>query len=497
MTRGSITTLILAIGITFTGVPAQAEAASGEKALVSVLIRSDADLQELRAADASVYARLNTPNGPVLLMGADMPQTQALVARTLDVTTLDASTAGRRYYVVYRMPRLTEMNLSAYGRVLLEYGSRSVMEMTPEDAERLAEAGAELRAVTMDAKPLPTTPGGRPAPEAPAAITPQTSVQQMIDQVDSATVSQYAGDLSGEWPVTVGGSPYTIATRHTYSGTPIQKAAQFAGEHLEALGLAVEYHQWSAPAYPNVIGELPGLVSPDSIVIICAHLDDMPAGALAPGADDNASGSSAVLVAADIMSQHDWHYTLRFALWTGEEQGLLGSHAYALRSFSLGESIVGVLNLDMIAYNSIGSDPDVDLHANQSVSETLDLAQLFADAVTAYGLDLIPQIIPDGIGASDHASFTDYGYSAILGIEDLSDFNPRYHTTSDLLQYYDVDYYVDFVKASVATGAHMAGVYAEASAVPTMTGTGCLLAVLLLFAIAVGGLAVQRRRRAG
>jgi Zn-dependent M28 family amino/carboxypeptidase len=81
-----------------------------------------------------------------------------------------------------------------------------------------------------------------------------------------------------------------------------------------------------------VIGEIPGLVNPDDIFIIGAHIDDVTG---TPGADDNASGSVATLLAADILSQYDWGCTLRFAFWTGEEQGLLGSDVYAHRSSQL------------------------------------------------------------------------------------------------------------------------------------------------------------------
>jgi hypothetical protein len=146
---------------------------------------------------------------------------------------------------------------------------------------------------------------------------------------------------------------------------------------------------------------------------------------------------------------------LRFAFWTGEEQWLLGSKAYAARAFGLGENIVGYLNLDMIGYNTPNSEPGIDLHADAGRPETLVLAQLFSDVVDAYELNLLPEIVPNGIGASDHASFWDYGYTAILGIEDIGDFNPYYHTTADLLQNLDIAYLTDFVKASLGTFAHM------------------------------------------
>lgn len=447
------------------------------KALMRFMVRSDADLAELEASGLPVYARLNTADGLVLLIGADPVEAEALGVRALDVSMLDPDISGKQYYVVYRMPGRQLPDLAGYGSALYEDETHAIMRMSPGDAERLAEAGAELRAITLDAKPVRVFPEIQPAP---AVITPDSLIQEMIDQVDSATVYQYTGDLSGEWAVTIGGSPYTIVTRHTNSGTPIEKATQYVGEHLEALGLTVEYHQWGGSTYPNVIGERAGHGSPDSIVIICGHIDDMPSGGVAPGADDNASGTAAVMIAADIMTQYDWHYTVRFALWTGEEQGLLGSYYYAQRSYGLGEPIVGVLNLDMIAYNTTGSGPDIDLHADQSMSETMDLAQLFADVVDAYGFDLICEIVPNGTGASDHASFWDYGYAAVLGIEDFGDFNPRYHTTGDLLEHVDMGYYVEFVRASVATFAHMAGVYTDVSGIDDYADGGKVLPTLTM-----------------
>jgi hypothetical protein len=482
---------MLVFALAFLPFAGKAEAAPARMALLKVDAAAGTELQDLTSHDITIYAQLGSPDGPVFLVGADPSRAADLSRLGLGVSTLDADAGGKTYYVVYFAPRFDERDLSGYGRVIFRDDIQAVVEMAPRDAERMAEAGAELRAVTTDPKPLP------PHADAPrrfemsgtAAVTAHPVIQGIVDAVDSATVYQYTGDLSGEWPVTIGGSPYTIETRHTYSGTPIRKATQFAGEHLEALGLTVEYHNWTDPDYPNVIGELPGTGSPDSIVIICGHIDDMPSGSTAPGADDNASGSVCVLIAADIMSQYQWHYTLRFALWTGEEQGLLGSHEYALRSYNLGEDIIGVLNLDMIAYNTAASAWDIDLHANSSVPATQELAELFDDVVDAYGLSLIPQIIPMGIGASDHASFTDYGYSAILAIEDLSDFNPRYHTTDDLLEYLDMSYYVEFVKASVATVAHMAVPLTQPNEVPAARAP---ILVTLALLLAAAGLLARR-----
>jgi hypothetical protein len=442
-----ITVVLLTAGLA----PVAAVQSDG-RALVKIAWRSHEDLERIKATGVPVYATLATTGEPYLLAGATPQEIEALQAQGLDVIVLDPDMEGASYYLAYAMPSRLRPEWRTYGQLLLDDGVQVLLRITPKDAARLAEAGAELQAVTFDPKPL------RPAvaEEAfPTVIDPDPIIQDMMDQVSLDTVYNYTGDLSGEWPVDIGSAPYTIATRYTYSGTPIQKATEYAGEHLEDLGLPVEYHQWSGSTYPNVIGEITGQTNPDDIYIICAHIDDMPSGPIAPGADDNASGTTSVLVAADILSQYEWGCTLRFALWTGEEQGLLGSNVYAQRAYNQGENIVGVLNLDMIGWNTPASSPDIDLHARSTMPATMELAQLFADVVSAYGVPLYPEIVPLGSTASDHASFWNYGYTAILGIEDFSDFNPRYHTTGDLLQYLDMEYYTDFVKASVGTFAHM------------------------------------------
>jgi Zn-dependent M28 family amino/carboxypeptidase len=94
-----------------------------------------------------------------------------------------------------------------------------------------------------------------------------------------------------------------------------------------------------------------GTKYPNQKFIICGHFDDMPSGALAPGADDNASGTSAVLEAARILAPLQLEYTVIFIAFDEEERGLIGSHAYADSSFNRGDSILFVFNYDMIAWD--------------------------------------------------------------------------------------------------------------------------------------------------
>ena len=146
-------------------------------------------------------------------------------------------------------------------------------------------------------------------------------------------------------------------------------------------------------------------------------------------------------------------------MWAGpaRSRGLLGSDAYAHRSYQLGENIHGYLNLDMIAWNTTGSSPEIYLAYNASMPSTLALAQLFDDVVDAYNIDLIPELGTSLSGGSDHSSFWDHGYTSILGIEGYDDFNPYYHGPQDTVAHTDPVYFTNYVKASLATFAHMSG----------------------------------------
>ncbi|MFU8771452.1 MAG: M28 family peptidase [Anaerolineales bacterium] len=451
------------------GSPVQAQAPAGgdEVALLAVEIRSESDLARFEASGLPAYARLQGRQPlDYLLTGADPSEQAALLLVGLSYQVLDADIAGASYYLVTFMAGGSpdQVELSDYGKVLLDDGVQVVLRADPAQAESLVQAGAELRRLTFDPKPLRQAAAPLAIPD---SIDPDPLIQSMIYQVDSETVDDYTAGLTGDRQVWVGGEWYTITSRWTYSGEPIQKATQWTGEHFAELGLEVEYHQWNAPTNPNVIGELPGLINPEDIFIIGGHLDAVNG---SPGADDNGSGSVATMIAAEILSQYEWACTLRFALWTGEEQGLLGSAAYAQRASSWGENILGYLNLDMISYSTVGSPPDIDLIYHPNMPPTQQFAQLFADVIDSYDLNLIPELHTSLGGGSDHQSFWTYGYTAILAIEDQGDFNPYYHSPSDTRANQNLPYYTEFVKAALGTFAHLTDCLIP-SGIGTLEGT--------------------------
>lgn len=403
-----------------------------------------------------IYARLQGQDGAYVLAGLSPEQTNQLRVIMPGLRVLDTAVHTNSYYLAHipadRTPRWPPQ-WEDYGRILHNDGTQVLLQITPATAESLTAFGVEIA-------PLPDTPIALSQKTVSlreaTVVTPNPIIQSLISEVDSADLMQYIGDISGQWPTMVGGQPYTIVTRNTDSDEPITKATQYIGEHLDTWGLDVSYHTWNATRPPNVIGEISGQTNPEDIYILSSHLDNMPSGPVAPGADDNGSGSVANLLAAQLLSQYKWDCTLRFAFWTGEEQGLLGSAAYAENMIAPGDNVLGVLNLDMIAHDAVDA-PIVDLHTRSWLPGSTSIANTFVDVVDAYDLALQPQVLQNvSLGNySDNKSFWDEGIPAILAIEDYDDFTPYYHTTQDAPSTLNVDYYEAFTKAAVGTFAHM------------------------------------------
>ncbi|MCP3909502.1 MAG: M20/M25/M40 family metallo-hydrolase, partial [Actinomycetia bacterium] len=252
-----------------------------------------------------------------------------------------------------------------------------------------------------------------------------------------------------------------FVTRYSYTST-CDTAGDWIYNQLTGFGLSAERHYFPISSYTrfNIIATLPGLVSPDEVVFICGHYDSTSEDPynLAPGADDNGSGTTAMIETARILSNYSFERTIKFAAWAGEEQGLVGSAAYVAEAAAAGMNVVAVYNLDMIGYS--GTDtapPDMVIYTNAS---SLPVANLLSDAITYYvPTEVEPVIDTSALTASDHASFWNHGYQAILGIEDEAwgdDFSPVYHSTGDTVANCDLAYATACTKASLAAVAETA-----------------------------------------
>ncbi|KYK28631.1 MAG: hypothetical protein AYK23_00155 [Candidatus Proteinoplasmatales archaeon SG8-5] len=259
-------------------------------------------------------------------------------------------------------------------------------------------------------------------------------------------------------------------TRYSYRPDKCDKAAEYIYQVFDSNGLNASYDDFVFNHFEmrNVIGELRGTAYPDSIYIICAHYDStgtMPWG-FAPGADDNGSGTAAVLAAAELLSDYEFNHTIRFIAFSGEEQGLTGSGHYASVVKGEAQNISGVLNLDMIAYNPEPASVDVRIRHN---APSTSLANYINNVSQKYQSinSITATAVLDGTTNSDHASFWPE-YEAIQFFE--RQFNtPHYHSSTDIIDNCNLTYSANCTQIAIASLAELAGLIGTDTSPPALS----------------------------
>lgn len=273
-----------------------------------------------------------------------------------------------------------------------------------------------------------------------------SKIDSIVNLVSTASISKFNRQLSGDTLVNIGGSPYHIISRK-YDSPHNPKAAQYIFETFQSFGYT-PYYQMNNATNINVIARKIGVKYPNQKYLITAHYDDYSTNSTdtVPGADDNASGVSAVLEAARLLAGINSDYTLEFIAFDEEEIGLYGSRAYADSAFARGDSILGVLNMDMISWDG-NNDGKLNILLNTASNS---IAEEFIKATQIYNINLT-SVKGYNSGGSDHYYFWQRGYKAITLIELSSDFNPYYHTRQDTYDKFNLTYFTNITKAAIAT----------------------------------------------
>ena len=191
-------------------------------------------------------------------------------------------------------------------------------------------------------------------------------VGDIINHVNLDSLIANVRILSGEDSTWVNGSKVRIQHRVSDLGNDL--AADYIKNQLERLENLEVYDQTYSEGGRNIYAIQPGILYPEEHYILCAHYDAVDDYC----ADDNASGVAAVLEAARLLSQYCLKYTLVYALWDEEEIGKTGSGYYSDRARANNREILGVLNMDMIGWDS-DKDRLVEIHSNDIAhSDSLD-----------------------------------------------------------------------------------------------------------------------------
>src|SRR5260370_319926 len=172
----------------------------------------------------------------------------------------------------------------------------------------------------------------------------------------------------------------------------------------------------------NTVAEIRGSEKPDEVVILGAHLDSWDLGT---GSTDNGTGSMAVLEAARTLAKLNLKpkRTIRFVLFTGEEEGLVGSAKYVEAHQNELEKISAVLVHD----TGTGRVLTLGLHDNYQDREIVD-----RELAPLKELKLLEPTMRRAFG-TDHASFNEVGVPGIFVVQDGAEYNLTHHSQSDTI----------------------------------------------------------------
>lgn len=272
--------------------------------------------------------------------------------------------------------------------------------------------------------------------------------------------TRWVSELSGETEAIIGTNHFQIKTRYARSQESL-KAAEYLYAQLSGLGLEVESQPVPSIAASNLLVRLPGVTKPEEVLIVSAHYDSISESpyVLAPGANDNASGTAALLSVASILKHFRCERTIELCFFNGEELDRLGSKEYAARCSMAGRQIVGVLNMDVIMWANSESPFNIRLWVNAG-SEIL--AQSTKKILEKYA-PLRAEIVLSEIKAGDEASFWEIGVEGLLIYATAPGFGTIKHTIDD-----------DLRQAGMNPECGLA--VARAVAVAALTQGGCLFA---------------------
>ena len=268
----------------------------------------------------------------------------------------------------------------------------------------------------------------------------------------------------------------TIGDRNVWRCEALDRAARYIAAQFSTGGYAPQLQTFDVAKIPvsNVEAALAGAARAAEIVVVGAHYDPVSG---CPGANDNGTGVAAVLELAQRFSRRPQPRTIRFVAFVNEEPPFfqtahMGSAVYANAAKARGDRVTAMLSLETMGYYSDepGSQhypaeiaslyPDVGnfigFVANDASAQLLSEVRLAFERQDAISGAVDGRRLTDvaGVGWSDHWSFWQAGYPAIM-VTDTAPFRyPWYHTahdTPDKIDFEKLAQVVDGIEAVIVS----------------------------------------------
>ncbi len=405
--------------------------------LYKVSVSNANEARRLAATSAEALIRLD--DGYLVLISPDdlgsigeSGLTFALIARNVDRERLAVDN------------RLDRANVSRF-TLLHEQGNFRLYSL---DRPLSFYRGIEPEVSAISAEPLAISfpqPGASPAELIAQLSTTDIPLLTLISGVRQDSLTSYASRLQAYYRRPAG-TDSNYASRDWIAA----RFTAFGYDSVVVDSFTTTIGGLSTPCQ-NVLAYKIGTVYPNHQVIIGAHRDGVAA---SPGADDNGSGTAAVLEVARVLKDVPTDVTVIFSLYDAEENGLLGSADYVRRAYTREDSIVYMLNMDMIAQ-----------------ATNLDSANIYHGAALQYSnlwikladslAGITKGVLKGTSGGSDHYPFQQKGYEVSFVQEGV--FSTVYHTYRDSTSFMDFEYMTRMVQASLATAYTVSQSFAPAA----------------------------------
>lgn len=331
----------------------------------------------------------------------------------------------------------------------------------PQTEEELAAVRDQLEGAWVLAKPQPPRRGRRPRElMEDNTIVPQLWEAGIAGRITASSEDQVRTGGERNWrELAMDKLPTDVNIIIARKDYDMLNSRLADGEDVELeANLDHKFVEGPIPLY-NTVAEIPGTEFPEQVVIVSAHLDSWD-GPGSQGAQDNGTGSAVTLEAARILMAAGVkpRRTIRFILWTGEEQGLLGSREY-VNSLSDEEKA----NISAAFVDDGGTNYQGGLHCVEDMAEMLRTAtEPVNRAFPSMPVEIeVRESMPRG-GASDHASFNRAGIPGFFWREDGSggregkDYRFIHHTQNDTTRYAVPEYLVQAATCSAITAYNLA-----------------------------------------
>lgn len=256
----------------------------------------------------------------------------------------------------------------------------------------------------------------------------------------------------------------------------LEEKASFIEGTLRSFGLPVEDQEvlFHGKTYRNIIATLGGDRGETNWLLLGAHYDSAPG---SPGADDNASGVAVLLEAAGILSKMKPDRTIQFVAFTLEEPQphtvhfLIGSGLFAQEARRLNRGYEAVFILESVGYTDSAEGSQIvpfligmpapkkgnflAVIANKRSKDLMEAFRAFASEYVPelllfpYAVPFSGRIVPES-RFSDHASFWNSGYPALMLTDTAMFRNPHYHTPHDRYETLDFSFMHNVTKAVIS-----------------------------------------------